>query len=182
MLVYPSSLLPRNRDLCLDLLVLQHVDILLLNALLRQLISSENSHTLILPKLARRQSRLKHLVNLFQGAVLNFRKEEEYPRGSDDAGREPDISVPRAPVEGSRVDKVRCGKRSKPRTRKSNCGSDPERVASQPLRGNLATSKPRVCANHAVVAEHVDTAESNDDGARRFCAGLLCVHDGNNEL
>jgi hypothetical protein len=179
----PTPSVLGRRRLSSNHLTPQHRNLLLpLNTLPRLPIQIHTPTTNIRPKLARRQPRLKHLVNLLERPILDFRQEEEDPRRRNNARREPNESVPRTPVERLDVEEVWCGKGSQPRAYEAGGGCEPESVGAQALGGEFATTEPGVCADHAVVAEHVYAGETDGHFAGRLRIGMLLVYGGDDEL
>lgn len=104
-----------------------------------------------------------HLVNLLESAVLHLWEEEKRPDGADQAGREPDVTVFRAPVERVGIDEVRSGESRQPGTEEANRCGQAKGVASKSLGWELGTAQPRVGRNHAVVADDVDHRDADND-------------------
>lgn len=55
-----------------------------------------------------------HLINLFQGAAVDFGQEEVDPNRGHYTGREPDVAVTRTPVQRLGIYEVRSGESDKP--------------------------------------------------------------------
>lgn len=116
-----TSLIPRHRRLSSDLLIPQHLDLLLmLYALPCLSIQRRTTNTLILPKLPRRQARIEHLIDLLKRPVLNLWQEKEHPCRSNNTRREPNKAIPGAPIHRSGINKVRCRERGEPRADKTH--------------------------------------------------------------
>jgi hypothetical protein len=79
-----------------------------------------------------------HLVDLFQCPALGLGKEEVHPDSGDYAGRQPDVAVSRAPVQGGGIDEVWGREGCEPGAEESYCGGESEGVASETLGWDLA--------------------------------------------
>jgi hypothetical protein len=130
----------------------------------------------VLPELASRESRLEHLINFLESAVLDLREVEVDPDRSEEARRAPNpacinvnccnaevenlgrlsLTIFWAPVECLGIDKVRRCERSEPSTRKRNSRRDSKSVRTQALRGDLAAGQPSVRCDHTVIAADVN--------------------------
>ena len=141
-----------------------------------------SSHANILPKLARGQLRLKHLVNLLEGAVLDLREIEVDPNDGEETRRAPDPAcaillvicteiergvgsgrtVFGTPAQCVGVDEVGGREGCEPGACEADGGCETESVGAETLGGDFSTCEPGVCSYHTVVTADVDDGESND--------------------
>lgn len=144
---------------------------------------------------------LEHLVDLFEGAVFRFRKQEVYEHGTDDVGAEPYVAVSGAPGELGGVDEVGCGESASPVAEEVDCCGDAEGEGSQLVVGEFAADEPGVWGCWGIDVSTLSVAfvfwgnltvcnkkeleqadESDNNFRRRLGAWLCSPYNGKDKL